>query len=80
MINQQNSTALEIVFFEHPELQTLFKDEATVHAWLKQYLHDRCNQQEALIGIIVNLAREKKEYFNQVIEYSTRFGDLPKKG
>jgi hypothetical protein len=61
---------LQDVFFNHPSLRDAFHNDATVYAWLQQYLHDRCTLEEAFIGIIIHLAQEKKKMFDEVVKLS----------
>lgn len=65
MLDDPNVRKLEELFSEHWELKKAFNNEATVYAWFKQYQYGRCTLEEAFIGIIVHLTKEKKAYFDQ---------------
>ena len=62
---------LQDVFLDHPSLRDAFHNDATVYAWLQQFLHDRCTLQEALIGIAIHLTQEKKKMFDEVVKLSS---------
>lgn len=73
-----NEAKIQQLFAEHDELRKAFENDASVYAWLKQCRLDRCTVEEALIGVIVYLAREKKQYFDEVVRYGARYGRLEK--
>lgn len=76
--NYKQNKVLSDIFTEHPSLKEAFQNDATVYAWLQQYLHDRCTLEDAWIGIIVHLVQEKKKLFDEVIDLHSKVA-APKK-
>lgn len=63
-----NTEGLRKLLDESPELKNFYMNDATVHAWLKMFEQRRCTLVEALTGLSVHLAREKKAYSDKAIE------------
>jgi len=61
---------LQELLIEHWEVKKWFDNDATVHSWLKMVSIGHCTLEEAYIGILCHLAREKKHYFDKVVELS----------
>lgn len=62
---------LHKLLVEHEELKHWFQHDATVHSWLKMAEMGHCTVEDALIGIVVNVTKEKKGYFDEVVKLHT---------
>lgn len=68
---------LRKVLSRNKDLYHAFMNDATVHAWFRMAELSSCTLEEAYIGIIVELAREKKKYFDEVVKLTSLVGPAP---
>lgn len=76
LIKERQEIMFEI-FMRHKEFHDLYNNDPTVHSWLAMYQKGACRFDEAMIGIAVHLAKEKKNYYEQCIELSNKIPSGP---
>lgn len=54
---------------EHYELQVLFEQDVNVHSWFKMVYAGKCTVEEALVGIVVTTVKEKRRYYQMIVDY-----------
>lgn len=67
-----NYEQLEAAFIAHPQLREAFKNDATVFSWFQCLRQGMCTLEEAYIGIIIHLVKEKQIQFDEIIRLKTR--------
>lgn len=66
------SDKLNQILAEHYELQALAHNDPNVHAWFAMVYAGRCTVEEALIGLVVVVAKEKRAYFKMIVDMKAK--------
>ncbi len=68
------SEKLNRILAEHYELQVLAQNDVNVHSWFAMVYADKCTVEEALIGLVVTVTKEKSRFFNLIVKYKQATG------
>lgn len=82
-MNDTESKKLNAILSDHHELQALAERDVNVHAWFQMVYAGKCTVEEALIGLVVTVTKEKRRYFDMIVKlkaHSTEPSQIKKRG